>query len=183
MTNEPATKKQLWALYCITKKDYRMTNISKQDAFEIIKNAKNNNPNNPNKNSDENSNKNLMDKAYNFIKERYDNLINSLKQTYKDEFQIVDQLTNLNTKFKMYGNCSVYYMKADKRSLKAKYFIENFNTIRDKIESDLINKVGKLNQIRAVLAQDYNFNLELYRIVDQFTFKENIPVKTYIKID
>lgn len=34
--NKAATKKQLWALYCITKKDYRNDNLTMQQASEMI---------------------------------------------------------------------------------------------------------------------------------------------------
>lgn len=34
--NKTATKKQLWALYCITKKDYRNENLTMQQASEMI---------------------------------------------------------------------------------------------------------------------------------------------------
>lgn len=34
--NRAATKKQLWALYCITKKDYRNENLTMQQASEMI---------------------------------------------------------------------------------------------------------------------------------------------------
>lgn len=34
--NKAATKKQLWALYCITKKDYRSENLTMQQASEMI---------------------------------------------------------------------------------------------------------------------------------------------------
>lgn len=35
-----ATNKQRWALFCLTKKDYRQVNISKEDASELIANYK-----------------------------------------------------------------------------------------------------------------------------------------------
>lgn len=34
--NKAATRKQLWALYCITKKDYRNENLTMQQASELI---------------------------------------------------------------------------------------------------------------------------------------------------
>ena len=33
---EKATSRQLWALYCITKRDYRNDNLSKKEASELI---------------------------------------------------------------------------------------------------------------------------------------------------
>lgn len=33
---EKATSRQLWALYCITKRDYRGDNLSKKEASELI---------------------------------------------------------------------------------------------------------------------------------------------------
>ena len=37
MTYTTATKRQLWALYCITKKDYRNENLSYEEASKLIK--------------------------------------------------------------------------------------------------------------------------------------------------
>ena len=42
-----ATKKQLFALYCITGKDYRESGISKEDASKIIAESQKNNPRTP----------------------------------------------------------------------------------------------------------------------------------------
>ena len=36
MENSKATSRQLWALYCITKKDYRNENLSKEEAAKLI---------------------------------------------------------------------------------------------------------------------------------------------------
>ena len=36
MENSKATSRQLWALYCITKKDYRGANLSKEEAAKLI---------------------------------------------------------------------------------------------------------------------------------------------------
>ena len=36
MENSKATPRQLWALYCITKKDYRNENLSKEEASKLI---------------------------------------------------------------------------------------------------------------------------------------------------
>ena len=36
MKNSKATSRQLWALYCITKKDYRNENLSKEEAAKLI---------------------------------------------------------------------------------------------------------------------------------------------------
>ena len=35
--NKEATKRQLWALYCITKKDYRNDGLTYDQASELIK--------------------------------------------------------------------------------------------------------------------------------------------------
>jgi hypothetical protein len=40
---KPATKKQLYALYCIYKKDYRNDNLSLDEAYKLIKDAKQSN--------------------------------------------------------------------------------------------------------------------------------------------
>ena len=37
MENISATPRQLWALYCITKKDYRNENLTKEEAASLIK--------------------------------------------------------------------------------------------------------------------------------------------------
>ena len=37
MGNNSATPRQLWALYCITKKDYRNENLTKEEAASLIK--------------------------------------------------------------------------------------------------------------------------------------------------
>ena len=36
MENSKATPRQLWALYCITKKDYRNSNLTKEEAAKLI---------------------------------------------------------------------------------------------------------------------------------------------------
>ena len=36
MENSKATSRQLWAPYCITKKDYRNENLSKEEAAKLI---------------------------------------------------------------------------------------------------------------------------------------------------
>lgn len=187
---KPASSRQLWALYCITKTDYRGKSLSYDEASELIRKF--------GKSDYKKKDTDTLEKQ--FIKFFKENILNDVVNELKNSIgiaSIVSEDTNYmkgtgkNGTAKRYVfrgfGCSISYFKYDKRSKKAKELDELFNKLHLGIFRELVlkgipakikNSLEKEgNPIEAIYAQDFNVNNTMYYGVTKFA--ESIGIKKF----
>ncbi len=189
-SQKPASSRQLWALYCITKTDYRGKSLSYDEASELIQKF--------GKSDYKKKDNDTLEKQ--FIKFFKKNILNDVVNELKNSIgiaSVVSEDTNYmkgtgkNGSAKRYVfrgfGCSVSYFKYDKRSKKAKEIDELFAKLRFGIFRELViksipvkikNSLEKEgNPINAIYAQDFNINNTLFYGVTKFA--ESIGIKKF----
>lgn len=140
---KPASSRQLWALYCITKTDYRGKSLSYDEASELIQKF--------DKSDYKKKDNDTLEKQ--FIKFFKENILNDVVNELKNSIgiaSVVSEDTNYmkgtgkNGSAKRYVfrgfGCSISYFKYDKRSKKAKELDELFNKLHFGIFRELVIK-------------------------------------------
>lgn len=189
----PASSRQLWALYCITKRDYRNDNLSYDEASELIKTL-------GQKDYVKKINQKTQSLEEQFIEFYKTNImpsvVESLKEAIGIESAVVEDINYMKGSgkngeakcYKMRGfGCSISYLDYDKRSKKAKELEEVFRSVRFKKCRDLViaqfpkNLINQLEKegtpIGALYCQDYDVNSTLFNGVVSFA-KEVLKIKT-----
>lgn len=190
-----ASSRQLWALYCITKRDYRNDNLSYEEASALIKKlGKKDYVKKTNKKSNKHS---MEDQFIEFYKA---NVMPAVVASLKDALglrTIVEEDTSVvrghgkngaPLAYNMRGfGCSVSYLDYDKRSKKAKELEEVFRSVRFKKCRDLVvaqfpkRLVNQLEKegtpIGAIYCQDFDVNSTLFNGVVRFA-KEVLKIKS-----
>ena len=156
--DEPASKKQLWALYCITKQDWRDKNLTKGEASELIQ-----------KYSSERTIQNKEALTVNSIKK---DIIQNLKpkldkqmekafgnQSVVGDADLEGNLIPGGKRYKFFGSgCGWAWVKYDKRNKKLgevldKYYDIYRDVFFEKFANEYIKKY-KERELGAVLSQD-----------------------------
>lgn len=198
MTTEfiPATSRQLWALYCITKKDYRNENLSKEDAAKLITEL-----GNPNyKKESVKKEISLEDEFIEYFKQNMlDGVVASMKEAIGLESAVIEDTNFMKGsgkdgaakvyKFRGFG-CSISYLTYDKRSKLAKKIEEMFRDVHytkleklviDKFPKSLITELRKEgNPIEAIFSQDMEVNSTLYHGVVAFAKSKGVKNINYV---
>ena len=156
--DEPATSKQLWALFCATKKDWRKENLTKGEASELLQ-----------KYSKERGDKSSDGLSVNSIKKDImQNLKPKLDKKMEDAFGIKSMVgdADLNgnlipggRRYKFFGSgCGFAWVKYDRRNKKLGEVIDQYLNIyrKDYFEKFADEYIEKYNedQLGAVLSQD-----------------------------
>lgn len=178
MSVTSATKRQLWALYCITKHDYRNENLTYEEASALIKKLGNS----------DYKKTNMKDEFMKYYKEH---ILPKVVAEIKSAMNIVSVVaedtnymkgTDHDGTAKQYifrgSGCSISYLDYDKRSKKAAELEQVFRSVRFNECKKLVEKSFSkklLNQmekegwpIGAIYCQDYNVNSTLYNGVVSF---------------
>lgn len=190
-----ASSRQLWALYCITKRDYRNDNLSYEEASALIKKlGKKDYVKKPNKKS----NKNSMEEQ--FIEFYKANIMPEVVASLKEALDIKTIIVEDTSVVRGHGNngeplaynmrgfgCSFSYLDYDKRSKKAKELDEVFRSVRFKKCRDLVvaqfpkSLVNQLEKegtpIEALYCQDFDVNSTLFSGVVRFA-KEVLKINS-----
>ena len=178
--DEPATTKQLWALFCATKKDWRKENLTKGQAFELLQ-----------KYSKERSEQAKEGLSINSIKKDImQNLKPKLDNAMKKAFGLqsvvgdADLEGNLvpgGKRYKFFGSgCGIAWVKYDKRNKKLGEVIDKYEEIYrkeffEKFANEYIKKYHE-KELGAVLSQD----IHIQCIINQaaLDFAESIGINT-----
>ena len=94
--NNTATSRQRWALYCITKKDYRNEILSKEEAAHLIQEL--GNPNYKKKTTKKTIDQELLD----YLKEHFDEMYQAFLGEIGYKSVIEDELPDANGKKKRF---------------------------------------------------------------------------------
>lgn len=177
-----ATKRQLWALYCITKHDYRNENLTYEEAYALIKKLGKSDYNKATKKT------NMKDEFMKYYKEH---ILPKVVVEIKSAMNIVSVVAEDTNYMKGTGpdgtakqyifrgsGCSISYLDYDKRSKRAAELEQVFRSVRFNECKKLVEKSFSkklLNQmekegcpIGAIYCQDYNVNSTLYHGVVSF---------------
>lgn len=177
-----ASSRQLWALYCITKRDYRNDGLSFEEASDLIKKLGNKN------HEKKPATKSLEERFIDYYKTNImPAVVASLKDAIGIESAVVEDTNFMKgtgengaaKTYKMRGfGCSISYLDYDKRSKKAKELEEVFRSVRfkkcrelaeEQFPKSLITQLeAEGNPIGALYCQDYDVNSTLYNGVVRF---------------
>ena len=178
--DEPASKKQLWALFCITKQDWRDKNLTKGEASELIQ-----------KYSGERTTQNKEALSTNSIKK---DIIQNLKpkldkqmekafgmQSVVGDADLEGNLIPGRKRYKFFGSgCGWAWVKYDKRNKKLGEVLDKYDDIYrkgffEKFANEYIKKY-KERELGAVLSQD----IDIQCIIKQaaLDYAESIGINT-----
>ena len=178
--DEPASKKQLWALFCITKQDWRDKNLTKGEASELIQ-----------KYSGERTIQNKEALSVNSIKK---DIIQNLKpkldkqmakafgmQSVVGDADLEGNLIPGRKRYKFFGSgCGWAWVKYDKRNKKLGEVLDKYDDVYrkvffEKFANEYIKKY-KERELGAVLSQD----IDIQCIIKQaaLDYAESIGINT-----
>lgn len=187
--NNTATPKQRWALYCITKKDYRNVVLSKEEAAKLIQEL--GNPDYKKK-----SHKTLSEELLDYLKENIDEMYQAClgEIQYKS---VVEDDTHINDKnrkrFAFVGcGCGITYLVYRKSKRAIEIDEAAFKFRNNEILKMLIKKLPKkdynyLNNIgcpfEAIWIQMQNLQRKYYYFVQKFAASKGIKMTIKSLID
>ena len=187
-----ATPRQRWALYCITKKDYRNEVLSKEEAAKLIKEL-----GDPNYKKASKVKKTISDELLDFMKENIDDLYNACLNEIGYKSIIEDDEHVPEDKRKRYAfvgcGCGITWLKYRKNNKKAEEIDEAARKFRgEEVMNMLIKKLPKkdynyLKKIgcpfEAVWYQMQNLQTKYYSFVVKFAESKGIEMRIETKLD
>lgn len=185
-----ATPRQRWALYCITKKDYRNEVLSKEEAAKLIKEL--GDPNYKKKTS-----KTLSDELLDFMKEHIDELYGACLNEIGYKSIIEDDDHVPEDKKKRYAfvgcGCGITWLTYRKNNKKAEEIDKAARKFRgEEVMKMLIKKLPKkdynyLKKIgcpfEAVWYQMQNLQTKYYSFVIKFAESKGIEMRIESRLD
>lgn len=207
--NAPATSRQRWALYLITKKDYRDVELTKQEAADLIKelgdpNYKKGKGSNCNKSKDSNCKKGkpartsstLASKLEEYMVDHFEEIWRACTESMGIKSIVEEDKSNGQNRkrFAMIGvGCSISYFKYRKNNKKAKEIAETGKKIiRGKIEDMFIARFTKDERkyyerigcpLEAIFSQDGNIQSQCYYLVVKFAETQGIKMDYETRLD
>jgi len=189
--NNTATARQRWALYCITKKDYRNEILSKEEAAKLIQEL-----GDPNYKKASKVTKTLADELLDFMKEHIDELYQAClgemnyKSIVEDDTHIPE---NKRKKFAFVGcGCGITWLKY-RKSKRAEEIDKAARKFRgDEVLNMLIKKLPKKDYnylksigcpFEAIWYQMQNLQTKYYSLVIKFAETKGIEMRIESHID
>ena len=143
MENNLATPRQLWALYCITKKDYRNENLTKEEAANLIKEL-------GDPNYKKASKKSISEQLLDYLKANIDKLYKACLTEINIESVVEDDKHVPKKDRKQYtfigSCCGITYLKYRKNNKKAQELDEAARKYRNNEILDILIKKLSINQ-------------------------------------
>lgn len=180
-----ATPRQLWALYCITKTDYRGKNLSYDEASALIK--KLGNPEYRKADKIKRKVTDLKTELFNYIKtEKLAGIIEHVETALGIKAIVSNDPLYMKEKkqycFRGFG-CGFAWLEYDKRSKIAKSIEEAFKEIRGDVREMIINSFDKKlckqleaegTPIGAIVFQDITINSAIQQAVADFITSKGV---------
>lgn len=185
-----ATPRQRWALFCITKKDYRNEILSKEEAARLIKEL--GTPDYKKK-----SNKTLSQELLDYLKEHFDEMFAEAVKSLSVKSILEDDDHVPADKKKRYAfigfGCGITYFKYRKNNKRA----EEINKAQSKfrfgeIEKMFLSKFTAKERnyyknigcpLEAIWIQDQNMQLSYFYTVSEFAKSKGIEMKVISRLD
>lgn len=199
--NAPATSRQRWALYLITKKDYRDVELTKQEAADLIKelgdpNYKKGKDSNCKKDKPARTSSTLASKLEEYMVDHFEEIWRACTESMGIKSVVEEDKSNGQNRkrFAMIGvGCSISYFKYRKNNKKAKEIAETGKKIiRGKIEDMFVARFTKEEQkyyerigcpLEAIFSQDGNIQSQCYYLVVKFAETQGIKMDYETRLD
>ena len=126
----PATRKQLWAIYCLSKVDYRGQDLTRLDASNLIQRLKGEKGTESTESAPKAKKQTLEEEFIAFMTERMQNVIETAKKALQIQSVVEDDATiftdeKKRQKYAFFGfGCGITIIRYDKRSKVAKQIEE-----------------------------------------------------------
>ena len=184
MKNSKATSRQLWALYCITKKDYRNENLSKEEAAKLISELGDKNYVKKAK-AKKTLSEELLDYLYENFKKIFSSAVESLD--YKSVVQADPKFSNDTRKFAFIGvGCGITYPVYRKNNKKLQEIAEAaYKYRRGEILDMFMSKFTKKEikhyenigcPLQAIWSQDQGMQLSYWEMVQSFAESKGLKM-------
>lgn len=181
--DEPASKKQLWALFCITKQDWRGKNLTKGEASELIQKYSGERPQKSvatGKSLDSKIKEDIM----NNLKPKLDKQMAKAfgLQSVVGDADLEGNLIPGGKRYKFFGSgCGWAWVKYDKRNKKLGEILDKYDDIYrhgyfEKFANEYIKKY-KERELGAVLSQDIDIQCIIKQAALDFAESIGINVK------
>lgn len=180
--DEPASKKQLWALFCITKQDWRDKNLTKGEASELIQKYSGERPKvgATGKSLDSKIKEDIM----NNLKPKLDKQMAKAfgLQSVVGDADLEGNLIPGGKRYKFFGSgCGWAWVKYDKRNKKLGEILDKYDDIYrhgyfEKFANEYIKKF-KEREMGAVLSQDIDIQCIIKQAALDFAESIGINVK------
>ena len=183
--DEPASKKQLWALFCIYKKDFRNQGLTKGEASELIKKGASERPA---KSAGKSLDKQICEHIETYLKPKLDKEMDKAfgMQSVVGDADLEGNLIPGRKRYKFFGGgCGFAWIKYDKRNKKLGEIIDKYEDIYrnkywEKFADEYIKKY-KEREMGAVLSQDLNIKYTIQYAILNFAESIGINVgKAYV---
>lgn len=191
MENSKATSRQLWALYCITKKDYRNKNLSKEEAAKLISELGDKNYVKKTK-----VKKTLSEELLDYLYENFNKIFSSAVESlnYKSIVQADPKFSNDNRKFAFIGvGCGITYPIYRKNNKKLQEIDEAAHKYRrDEILDMFMSKFTKKDvehyenigcPLQAIWTQDQGMQLSYWNMVKDFAQSKGLTMRIKSVLD
>ena len=191
MENSKATSRQLWALCCITKKDYRNENLTKEEAAKLISELGNKNYVKKIK-VKKTLSEELLDYLYENFNKIFSLAIESLN--YKSVVQADPKFSNDTRKFAFIGvGCGITYPIYRKNNKKLQEIDEAAHKYRrDEIFDMFMSKFTKKEvehyenigcPLQAIWTQDQGMQLSYWNMVKDFAKSKGLTMRIKSMLD
>ena len=191
MENSKATSRQLWALYCITKKDYRNENLSKEEAAKLISELGDKNYVKKAK-----AKKTLSEELLDYLYENFNKIFSSAIESlnYKSVVQADPKFSNDTHKFAFIGvGCGITYPVYRKNNKKLqeideaahKYrrgeILDMFMSKFTKKEVEHYENIGC--PLQAIWSQDQGMQYSYWQMVQSFAESKGLTMRIKSMLD
>ena len=191
MENSKATSRQLWALYCITKKDYRNKNLSKDEAAKLISELGDKNYVKKSK-----TKKTLSEELLDYLYENFNKIFSSAIESlnYKSVVQADPKFSNDTRKFAFIGvGCGITYPVYRKNNKKLQEIDEAAHKYRrdeifDMFMSKFTNKDVEYYEnigcpLQEIWSKDQGMQLSYWSMVQSFAESKGLKMRIKSVLD
>ena len=191
--NAPATSRQRWALYLITKKDYRNVELTKQEAANLIKKL-----GDPDYKKDKpaRTSSTLASKLEKYMVDHFEEIWQACGESLKVKSIVEEDKPNdpNRKRYAMIGfGCSISFFRYRKNNKKAKEIAEaGRKLIYGKIEDMFVARFTKDEQkyyekigcpLRAIFSQDENIQSKCHYMVVKFAETQGVNMDYETRLD
>lgn len=191
METSKATPRQLWALYCITKKDYRNSNLTKEEAAKLIGELGSSDYKKTKKAS-----KTLSEELLEYLMENFDKMFGSAIKSlnYRSVVESDPMFSNDQRKYVFIGvGCGITYPVYRKNNKKLQEIDEaahkyRWNEIKRMFMSKFSNKdieyyenIG--NPLEAIWSQDQGMQVSYWGMVKKFAESKGLKMQIRTMLD
>ena len=191
METSKATPRQLWALYCITKKDYRNSNLTKEEAAKLIGELGSSDYKKTKKAS-----KTLSEELLEYLMENFDKMFGSAIKSlnYRSVVESDPMFSNDQRKYVFIGvGCGITYPVYRKNNKKLQEIDEaahkyRWNEIKRMFMSKFSNKDVEYYEkigspLEAIWSQDQGMQVSYWEMVRKFAESKGLKMRIKSVLD